>query len=115
MTRAVVPVALLLVACGGRPPAGPGDDAVDLGGPIVPATVSGDSQIGRSDRLLDESLVFRVTDPGGRPVNVARATVRGTHTIDFTAFAFPSGAHGRTAERRLTTPSTSDLESAERD
>jgi hypothetical protein len=97
---------------------------------ITLETVSGDRQVGEPGRLLDEFLVFRVTDPAGRPVvglavvwevvagggkvsgkrhetdlvglaagnftlgpalgeHVARAIVRDSLSIVFTAFAVP--------------------------
>ena len=73
MTRARLPqlaLALLggwmLAGCGGDGPTG-ASEAPRSG--LVLSVVSGDRQIGRPSRLLEEFLVFRVTDAAGRPVS----------------------------------------------
>lgn len=69
MSRTVlVSCVCLLAACAADPPAGLGDEAADATGAPVLARVSGDSQAGEAGRLLAEFLVFRVTDPAGRPL-----------------------------------------------
>lgn len=130
MRRSIATLAASLLgvaACGkGTPTDAPAESSSSL----ALATVSGDSQIAETGRLLDQFLVFRVTDGAGRPVagvrvewgivagggkvsgkrhetdveglaagnftmgpepgeNVARAVVRDSLAIEFTAFARP--------------------------
>lgn len=54
-----------LAACGDDAPT---DLSADPSLEIALATVSGDSQTGQVGRLLEEFLVFRVTDSAGQPV-----------------------------------------------
>jgi hypothetical protein len=54
-----------LAACGDEAPT---DLAADPALEIALAKVSGDSQAGEAGRLLEEFLVFRVTDSAGQPV-----------------------------------------------
>jgi hypothetical protein len=54
-----------LAACGDEAPT---DLSADPALEIALATVSGDSQTGEAGRLLEEFLVFRVTDSAGQPV-----------------------------------------------
>jgi hypothetical protein len=66
--RSLAPMAaaaLLGMACDDGPIAVPGDPAPPA---ISLAIVSGDSQTGETGRLLEEFLVFRVTDAAGLPV-----------------------------------------------
>lgn len=120
-----------VAACEDGPPT---DTIPDSTESIALATVSGDSQVGETGRLLQEFLVFRVTDGVGAPVtgmrvewevvsgggkvsgkrnetdaagiaagnftlgpdpgkNVARAVVRDSLDIEFTAFGFPPPSH----------------------
>jgi hypothetical protein len=131
MRRRVATLAAALLgleACGNGPPT---DTSAELSTPLTLATVSGDSQVGEPGRLLQEFLVFRVTDGAGAPVtgllvkwevvsgggkvsgkrhhtdaagiaagnftlgpepgeHVARAVVRDSIAIAFTAIAFPN-------------------------
>ena len=68
MRRSITTMAAALVvlaACGdGSPMDLSGDSSVG----VSLATVSGDSQTGEVERLLEEFLVFRVTDSAGQPV-----------------------------------------------
>jgi len=68
MRRSITTMAAALVvlaACGdGSPMDLSGDSSVG----VTLATVSGDSQTGEVERLLEEFLVFRVTDSAGQPV-----------------------------------------------
>jgi hypothetical protein len=116
-----------VAACEDGPPT---DTAAGSPESVALATVSGDSQVGDAGRLLQEFLVFRVTDRAGTPLaglrvewqvvtgggkvsgkrhetdaaglaagnftlgpepgeNVARAVVRDSMSIEFTAFAVP--------------------------
>jgi hypothetical protein len=72
MRRSVAAVAASFVglaACGdGVPTDAPEDSLVA----VTLATVRGDSQTGEVGRLLEEFLVFRVTDPDGQPVDGLR-------------------------------------------
>ena len=126
-TALLAAVAILAPACDEGPTGGPADTAATALSLII---VSGDSQIGDTGRLLEDFLVFRVTDAAGRPMpglrvawevvtgggkvsgkrhetdveglaagnftmgpepgeNVARAVVRDSLAIEFTAFARP--------------------------
>lgn len=128
---AIVAAALLgTAACQeGTPTEAPRESSTGL----TLATVSGDSQRGEVGRLLEDFLVFRVVDAGGRPVvglrvewevvagggsvsgkrhetdaaglaagnftlgpepgeHVARAVIRDSLAIAFTAFAIPASA-----------------------
>jgi len=71
MIRALPPVAAALLA------AGCGEGAVTPvhesgAAALTLTTVRGDSQLGPPGRLLEEFLVFRVTDPAGSPVVALR-------------------------------------------
>jgi hypothetical protein len=126
-TAVLAAVAILAPACDEGPTGGPADTAATV---LSLSIVSGDSQIGETGRLLEDFLVFRVTDAAGRPVtgirvewevvagggrvsgkrhdtdveglaagnftlgpepgeNVARAVVRDSFAIEFTALARP--------------------------
>jgi hypothetical protein len=62
-----LPAAILCLVAGCRE--GPAGGPTDPTAPVLTlARVSGDSQIGEPGRLLEEFLVFRVTDAAGRPV-----------------------------------------------
>jgi hypothetical protein len=141
MRRTIATLAVLLVgvaACRDGPPT---DTSRDLSTSLALATVSGDSQTGEVGRLLEEFLVFRVTDSAGQPVaglrvewevvagdgkvsgkrhetdaaglaggnftlgpdpgtHVARAVVRDSLGIEFTAFAIPVSPGGPPGETR---------------
>lgn len=130
MRRIIATLAASLVgvaACGDGPPT---DAAADLPTSLALVAVSGDSQVGEPGRLLQQFLVFRVTDGAGVPVtgmrvewdivsgggkvsgkrhetdavglaagnftlgpelgkHVARAVVRDSLAVEFTAFAVP--------------------------
>lgn len=58
-----------MAACGDGSPTDPTPDA---SASIALVTVSGDSQVGQAGRLLEEFLVFRVTDGRGAPVTGLR-------------------------------------------
>ena len=140
MSRRVAILAASLVAvaaCGNGPPTG---TSTELSPSLTLATVSGDSQIGETGRLLQRFLVFRVTDGAGAPVTglrvkwevvsgggkvsgkrhetdaaglaagnftlgpalgeqVARAVVRDSIAIAFTAFALPQPPRPATPQR----------------
>ncbi|HYO45858.1 MAG TPA: hypothetical protein VEY33_04135 [Gemmatimonadota bacterium] len=126
-TALLAAVAILAPACDEGPTGDPADTAATV---LWLSIVSGDSQIGDTGRLLEDFLVFRVTDAAGRPVagirvewevvagggqvsgkrhetdieglaagnftlgpepgeHVARALVRDSLAIRFTAFARP--------------------------
>jgi hypothetical protein len=67
LRSAALPAALVcvLTACREGSAGAPTDSIVPA---LTLASVSGDSQTGEPGRLLEEFLVFRVTDAGGRPV-----------------------------------------------
>ena len=72
MRRAIATLAASLVgvaACEDGPPT---DPTADPSASLALATVSGDSQAGQAGRLLEEFLVFRVTDGAGTPVTGLR-------------------------------------------
>lgn len=71
MTRRTIAIvaAFLGLACEEGPPT---DTTPDSPGSIALATVSGDSQVGEPGRLLQEFLVFRVTDRTGAPITGMR-------------------------------------------
>ena len=77
LRRAALLAAICLsTACedgGTGPPADPTPSGLSL------RSVSGDSQVGEPGRLLERFLVFRVTDPAGRPV--ARLPVEWTVVV----------------------------------
>jgi hypothetical protein len=136
-TIAAMAAASVAAACEDGPPT---DTIPDSTESIALAAVSGDSQVGEPGRLLQEFLVFRVTDGAGAPVTglrvewevvsgggkvsgkrhetdaaglaagnftlgretgeqVARAVVRDSMGIAFTAFAFPPSPEEPTAAR----------------
>ena len=72
MRRTIATLAASLVgvaACEDGPPT---DTTADPSASIALVTVSGDSQVGATGRLLEEFLVFRVTDGAGAPVTGLR-------------------------------------------
>lgn len=83
MTRAALPPAwraararfsflafgLLVLSLDGCGDDGPTEPAGEPRAGLVLAIVSGDGQVGPTSRLLEEFLVFRVTDGAGRPVS----------------------------------------------
>jgi hypothetical protein len=68
MRRSIATVAAALLGVAACQEGTPTETSGESSTRLALAAVSGDSQTGEVGRLLEEFLVFRVVDPGGRPM-----------------------------------------------